>query len=999
MKLSEHLLDKNLMILASAGSGKTYQLGNRIIGMIGAKEVDPERMVALTFTRKAAGEFADSVLTKLAAGTLDEADAREIQEAVDGEFDVVEVLESVVRVLPRFQLGTIDSFFSQIVRGFQYELGLSGGTFELIEGRKQDLVMGELIHGVLSEVLETEEGDEFVQAFRRATMGKEELRVIKDLEQFLKSWHGLWKAGLSIEHFRGNGRFDHLPQVDEWEKQKLGLVQELSDEFEGFDGWTHGSQEKGVIKLLEDFKNHTTGSGVLTAAGKLFETLIEAVAAGGVLEIEYYRKPLKFSENQSKLLKELVLLAASCELVSAIERSEGVGFLVKRIDEECERQMRSRGMLGFDDVKNLLGRWKNNEEARLQREQIDFRLDGCYDHWFLDEFQDTSPTEWDGLEPLITEAASEGEGSLFIVGDKKQAIYGWRGGDVRLFDQVKDHFGSGMTAVPMDKSYRSSPEVLALVNEVCGNLDLIGRLFGEKVAARWDWHDHESAKTSMPGEARVETVEKEEMMERLVETLKEVGVGEKKLACGILVRTGKQVTDISDHLRKEGFDVIEEGRRKPMEDCAVGAAVMMLAERLADPVNPFAREAVAMSPINAVIQHRFKDGERSPWEDLLDEAREEGFAMMIERLVEPLRESLSEFGRRRLGDILRSVEEFDYSGNNTPRALRDWLAGLEISQAPGDAAVQVMTIHKSKGLGFDMVVLPNLNDEQVPDRAKYEVAKAPGEWVLQTPASWVRSLFPPLVDAEERWEEEQRYEALCLLYVALTRAKQGLYVFLPRESKSRGKAAADWSSMANVVRQSVGDYQSAPGEWPKCVEPREVKEFPKLPALGDAVPLRERTTPSKLKSSGAGFRGGAGAAVGLEVHQLFESIAWLGEGEKPETPQNLAGMIVDHALAVPEIRAIFSEQDQVTLYREQAFEVMVSGKWMSGVIDRMHVGPEGVCIYDYKTDMAEDADSLRTKYEGQMKAYREAMGSVMRVPAESVRVYLVSTHLKTLIEA
>ena len=180
-------------------------------------------------------------------------------------------------------------------------------------------------------------------------------------------------------------------------------------------------------------------------------------------------------------------------------------------------------MLGFDDVKNLLGRWKNNEEARLQREQIDFRLDRRHDNWFLDEFQDTSPTEWDGLEPLINEAASEGEGRLFIVGDKKQAIYGWRGGDVRLFDQVKDHYGRGMTVVPMDKSYRSSPEVLALVNEVCGNLDLIARIFGEKVAARWDWHDHEAAESSMAGagEARVETVDKEEMMERLVETLKE----------------------------------------------------------------------------------------------------------------------------------------------------------------------------------------------------------------------------------------------------------------------------------------------------------------------------------------------------------------------------------------------------------------------------------------------------------------------------------------------
>ena len=153
---------------------------------------------------------------------------------------------------------------------------------------------------------------------------------------------------------------------------------------------------------------------------------------------------------------------------------------------------------------------------------------------------------------------------------------------------------------------------------------------------------------------------------------------------------------------------------------------MILADWLADPADPFARDALAMSPLEAVIQHQFNVKERSPWEELLAEARSEGFAIVIERLVAPLWGTLSEFGRRRLGDILRSVEEFDHSGNGTPRALRDWLAGLEISQAPGDAAVQVMTIHKSKGLGFDVVVLPELSDEQVPDRAKYNVAKSPG---------------------------------------------------------------------------------------------------------------------------------------------------------------------------------------------------------------------------------------------------------------------------------
>ena len=69
------ILSKNLMIRASAGSGKTYQLGNRVIGLVGSKDIDPERIVALTFTRKAAGEFADSVLSKLAEAAVDD-DAR-----------------------------------------------------------------------------------------------------------------------------------------------------------------------------------------------------------------------------------------------------------------------------------------------------------------------------------------------------------------------------------------------------------------------------------------------------------------------------------------------------------------------------------------------------------------------------------------------------------------------------------------------------------------------------------------------------------------------------------------------------------------------------------------------------------------------------------------------------------------------------------------------------------------------------------------------------------
>jgi hypothetical protein len=87
-----------------------------------------------------------------------------------------------------------------------------------------------------------------------------------------------------------------------------------------------------------------------------------------------------------------------------------------------------------------MGAWIKNEDARLRREAIDYRLDATYRHWLLDEFQDTSKDEWNGLQPWIDEALTDQESSVFVVGDKKQAIYAWRGGEVGLFDELIEKY-------------------------------------------------------------------------------------------------------------------------------------------------------------------------------------------------------------------------------------------------------------------------------------------------------------------------------------------------------------------------------------------------------------------------------------------------------------------------------------------------------------------------------------------------------------------------------
>ena len=988
------ILARNLMILASAGSGKTFQLGNRVVGLVGSEGVDPESIVALTFTRKAAGEFADSVLSKLGEAALDPAKAEELKAGLGREIDVDLTLGRIVRVLPRFQLGTMDSFFAKVVRGFQYELGLTGGSFELVQGSKLDAALEEILGDILGDALDEGASEDFLHSFRRATLGRDERGVSRALGGFFRQWHGLWKSGLA------GGVFEPAEMVDvrTWEERKGELSLRLMKAAEGI-SWTDKRQPDAFGKLVEMFGSHAIGSGTFSKAGKLFECLTTWMAEGGSLELRHF-KPFEAGPVVEGLLGEIMRLLAACELSAAVLRTRSVMDLVRWYDLECERRLRRRGMLGFDDVKFLMGRWIENEEQRLRREAVDFRLDARYQHWLLDEFQDTSRAEWRGLEPLLDEAASDPAGSLFVVGDVKQAIYGWRGGEVGLFGEVRQRYGSGMTVASMPESWRSCGPVLDLVNRVCGDRDTIAALFGDEVASRWEWEEHVPARAGLSGEGRVEVLGREagERHDRMVAILRELGVGRRALGCGVLVRSNEQVRVIAERLRTEGFDVIEEGVRRPGEDHPVGVAMLALLGWLADPADDFRREVVGMSPLEEILRSRY-DSDWKRWESLLEIAMTAGFAGMLRGVISPLREGWSDFGRIRAEDVLGALAAFDASGGTGARAACKWVEGLEISQSPGTAAVQVMTIHKSKGLGFDVVILPEVEDKQVPDAGKYSVSSGEG-WVLQNPPVWVRAQVPELRDAERRWGDDQCYEAMCLLYVALTRAKRGLYVLLPEEPESRKEA---FSSPAGWLRQSLGlgggrmSWQSGDAGWFETVPDRVLKPESSPTRLVPAMPLRLRATPSGAKKSGAGrvADSPSGKAFGSEVHALFEQVGWLDE-ELPRFPGSDAGRLVADVLEVPDIRAVFERKGrEIGLFREQAVEAILDGQWLSGVIDRLHVheGGRRVEVIDFKTDAVASPLELVERYRGQMNVYRRVLEGIY--PGADIECLLLSTRLAT----
>ena len=125
----------HVMILASAGSGKTYALTNRFVELL-ASGAKPERIAALTFTRKAAGEFFDEILKKLAGAARDDAVAKRLAAEIGvpalRAADFLRLLRGMTDAMHRLSLGTLDSFFARVVRAFPLELGL-GGEFEILQ--------------------------------------------------------------------------------------------------------------------------------------------------------------------------------------------------------------------------------------------------------------------------------------------------------------------------------------------------------------------------------------------------------------------------------------------------------------------------------------------------------------------------------------------------------------------------------------------------------------------------------------------------------------------------------------------------------------------------------------------------------------------------------------------------------------------------------------------------------------------------------------------------
>lgn len=1054
----------SLMIRASAGSGKTFQLSNRVLALLAAG-AEPAEVIALTFTRKAAGEFADRILSRLASGALNEAEAAKLADALadtlHGEASkkmpalfegakavpldlarIRELLEKLVTELHRISLTTLDSFFVRIAKRFPYELGIS--QLSLMETDEEEAERRLVMSRIFREVTE-QQRMAFLNAFKLATYGKEELRLTDLLNDFLVDHHQRYLACPERDMW-GNMAFlwpkgCPWPEVNDFAKAAQDVCNLISKAPRVDGKKPEARWETAWADIASGFANYAPGTGAKfpSLVAKSLDALSDLHLRGATILKHYVE--YQIDGPLADALKRLIGGYLRAEIEVKATQTEGLWAMLWAYEAIYEKEVRRLGKLGFADVTRLL--------AEHQSIEIESRLDARYKQWLLDEFQDTSRMQSKVLEDMLDEAVldSEGARSVFVVGDTKQGIYGWRGGEPRLFDDLLDRVGwrGRMLDCGMQTSWRSAQEVLDLANDVCDpTAPAMRERFPKAALERWKYVPHTAASRGEPiagyiavidtdaeesaddTQAEDDGVLEESAIEKaLHDLLAHVQPVQRGLSCAILVQSNQKARDVVDFLRRKfpALPVEMDAEVRPGTDNPLGSAVLDWFRWLAHPKDDLAAGHVAHSPLRGALA-TFCHSRTEQWQTCRAIMSRDGVAGLLAMAFQHLRNEgvLNEFLADRMSAIERAAYAYDASGSCD---ADEWVARLEtITQREysTSGAIQVMTLHKAKGLEFDMVVLPQLKGNAFDDASKaamleFKNANGQVQSMILPPKKDLMLADPQLRTHFENWAADQCYERFCNLYVALTRAKHATYVLLPKAGKDDAtnlpRRHDAW------LRAVVGDEASkvswAGTDWHALRERGNAQWFrPRLPqavseteaatpiTLGAAVPRRQRATPSSIKkqSGKAIAHSASGMAFGDAVHAAFERIGWIDE-ETPEFADDDAQQLVKRSLAAPAIRPCFERNGQaIELFREQPIEFIHDGKWLSGKIDRLHVHRTdgkvtAVHIYDFKTDAVEAAE-LKARYTSQMQAYRAVMEKAY--PGTIVNCTLISTHLQACVE-
>jgi ATP-dependent exoDNAse (exonuclease V) beta subunit len=494
---------------------------------------------------------------------------------------------------------------------------------------------------------------------------------------------------------------------------------------------------------------------------------------------------------------------------------------------------------------------------------------------------------------------------------------------------------------------------------------------------------------------------------------------------------------LADFLRREGgLPALAESDLHVCTDNPLGAAVLALVHAAAHPGDSLAWEHLRMTPLGDIMAESGIGTPAALAETVLIHIHSQGFERTVEgwlRQLEPRLAADDAFSRLRARQFAEAARIFDETGSRDTAEFVAFMERHTVRDAESASVIRVMTIHKSKGLGFDVVLLPDLEGRKLDQRRKgLAMQKNPDrsiEWVLDLPNELFRESDPVLSAHVAEAEAEAGYEALSLLYVAMTRAKRAMYAIIEPVGDSKSlnypKVLSDTlGSDATVIRvgglRLPGVWAAGDQEWHVWQTPVEADKAMRvgISVVDSTRAQRAARHPARRPSDGkrgaisaaplfALPRGGA-ADFGAEVHRLLAEIEWIEPRElvRQEAKWRAGNVATDAmeaalgCLRAAEMAALWKRPEggkRREIWRERAFEVVLEGVWFTGVFDRVLVEHDAsgravsAWVIDFKTDRAAGAGEaalLVEKHAGQLNLYRRVAARLSGLPVQAVRCTL-----------
>lgn len=846
---------------ASAGAGKTFTLAAEFIAnLINDYRLtdQPHRhQLAITFTRKATTEMKERILQSLyaIAHSSDASDGffQAVRQRVDGRISNEQIrsyagaaLVQILHGYDRFHVTTIDSFFQSLLTNLAHELGLSAGfkvdlndknvlskaVDHLLQNLQPNSDLLQWITAYIEEQIDEDKSWNVSKHIKR--LGNELLKEPYLMEgDRLRQVEGVGLTNQVVKSYR-----DTLNKKKEMLKAKIKATATELDYFilqtEGYENISRGKNVANKMEKLRDwnFKSLTKElpfSDTLSACTTDPLRLLTKPNQKKEHLVAWAEEVSKRLETLKPLTDDALPIINSCEL--SIQHLNTLRLL-DEIDKQVHALNHENNAFMLAHTPILFHKMVKGAEASFvfERAGLQFR------HIMIDEFQDTSSLQWSNLQHLFLENIAQGN-SCMLVGDVKQGIYRWRGGDwtalaalqnneTTQIEQLDSNFRSGRNIVDFNNClFVEAAKVLqALENhpeELSEGQD-IGALYADTEVAQRPRNKGGFVRIQIEVAATKEN-EKDNEAEEMVEgetfcpenelgeqilRLNEAGVPFEKMA--ILVRKKEEINKIIKHF--ESCDTFQHIPIVSDEAFLLEAspAVQTIIHALryiclnSDGVaEAYLRRQASKQQEKLIFEQLCRWRERYQFSQ-----RDLPFYHLVQQIITLF--ALDKEGEGHSGQspylyaFLDAVLQFlDNNVPNLKAFLQHWDEKLHEQSIPSTVVkgVRILTIHKSKGLAFHSVFIPychwhtekNRND----DLLWMKPATAPYNLLPLLPISvsnkTEQSIYAPDYRNEHR---NRRIENLNLMYVAFTRARQNLIICAPCN-----KAPGD--SMRDVLYQAL----------------------------------------------------------------------------------------------------------------------------------------------------------------------------------------------------